>query len=279
MTRRVEDVLRETVLKLKQAGIESAIGDARLLCAAALDLSRDHLTLELKSTMPAEAEVSLDAFADARIRRQPVSQILGRRMFWGREFKVSQAVLDPRPETEILISKALEQPFSRVLDLGTGSGCILLSLLAVTPTATGTGVDVTPDALKTAIQNRDALSLQDHAWIIASDWFSAIEGQFDLIVSNPPYIAQSEMAELDPEVARWEPELALCPGATGLEAYKAIANGIIPHLTTNGRVLLEIGPTQAASVTAIFEFIGLTLVGVYQDFDGRDRVVELQLKA
>ena len=209
-----------------------------------------------------------------RAARVPVSHITGTREFYGRVFQVTRDVLDPRPDTETLIEIALRHPFRRVLDLGTGSGCILLSLLAERPGSSGTGTDISTTALSVARANAEALGLAGRASFIASNWFAATDGRFDLIVSNPPYIAASEMAALDPEVRDYEPRIALTPGGDGLDAYRAISAGLAAHLTPDGRVLLEIGPTQAGAVGQILASAGLTVVAVHPDLDGRDRVVE-----
>ena len=181
---------------------------------------------------------------------------------------------DPRPETEILVLRALERPFVRMLDLGTGSGCILLSCLAGMPMATGTGADLSEAALDVAQANAEALGFQGRSRFVRSDWFSAVPGRFDLIVSNPPYIAADEMAGLAPEVRDWEPALALSPGGDGLDAYRAIAAGAPARLMAGGRLLLEIGPTQGAEVAGLLAAQGFERVAILPDLDGRDRVVE-----
>ncbi len=223
-----------------------------------------------------EGHARWDAFEVAvakRVQRQPVSQIIGRRAFWRHEFTVTPDVLDPRPETETLVEAALAEPFSRVLDLGTGSGCILISLLAERPGATGVGTDVSERAVLVAGENAARIGVADRLILPLSDWYDDIGGRFDLIVSNPPYIAADEMAGLAPEVRDWEPRGALTDEGDGLAAYRAIAAGAANHLTPGGRLLVEIGPTQAASVTAIFRRSGFLDIGVQSDLDGRDRVV------
>lgn len=272
----VADALRAATAELQAAGIENAAGDARRLLAHAMQVTPDRLTLVLNDQVTRAGLEALDAALKARQQRRPVSHIVGYRQFWGRDFKVTPDVLDPRPETETLIDAALKAPYSKVLDLGTGSGCILLTLLAERPGSTGMGVDVSPEAMEIALANRKALGLDRAAILALSDWFGKVVGNFDLIVANPPYIALPEMAGLAPEVLRWEPMAALTPGLSGLEAYQVIAAGIVPFLAKGGRVLLEVGPTQAAAVAALFQAQGLTLEGIHPDMDGRDRVVELR---
>ncbi|MCB2138719.1 MAG: peptide chain release factor N(5)-glutamine methyltransferase, partial [Rhodobacteraceae bacterium] len=198
-------VLRAAIARLAGAGVADPQRDARILLAHALGIGTDRLTLVLPDPIPTEAQAAFAAAVTARAARQPVSQITGRRLFWGRSFKVTRDTLDPRPETEILVAAALERPFTRILDLGTGTGCILLSCLAGMPFATGTGTDVSGAALAVAAENAAALGLDARARFARSDWFSAVTGRFDLIVSNPPYIAAEEMASLAPEVRDWEP--------------------------------------------------------------------------
>ena len=210
---------------------------------------------------------------DRRARREPFSHISGRRLFYKSSFTVTPDVLDPRPETETLVELALTEPFTRVLDLGTGSGCILISLLADRPKARGVGTDVSEKAVLVAGENAERLGVADRITLPLSEWYDDIGGRFDLIVSNPPYIAADEMDCLQPEVKDWEPREALTDEGDGLAAYRAIAAGAPNHLTPAGRLLVEIGPTQAEAVTAIFRASGLEDVAVHPDLDGRDRVV------
>ncbi len=182
-------------------------------------------------------------------------------------------MLIPRPETEILVAAALERPFAKLLDLGTGTGCILLACLAGMAFATGTGTDISEAALAVARENAGTLGLARRARFLRSDWFSAVQGKYDLIVSNPPYIAAGEMATLAPEVRDWEPRGALTPGGDGLDAYRAIAQGAGARLMPGGRLILEIGPTQAAAVSALLTSAGFPPPEVRRDLDGRDRVV------
>ena len=266
-------VLRAAIARLAGAGVADPQRDARILLAHALGIGTDRLTLVLPDPIPTEAQAAFAAAVTARAARQPVSQITGRRLFWGRSFKVTRDTLDPRPETEILVAAALERPFTRILDLGTGTGCILLSCLAGMPFATGTGTDVSGAALAVAAENAAALGLDARARFARSDWFSSVTGRFDLIVSNPPYIAAEEMASLAPEVRDWEPSGALSPGGDGLDAYRAIARGAGARLMAGGRLILEIGPTQGAAVAAMLAAQGFEGVEIRSDLDGRDRTI------
>lgn len=265
------EALRQAAARLAQAGVADAAGDARLLLAHALHLPRHHLTAALSAPLPAEALRRFDAAVAARAARQPVSQILGRRAFWKHDFHVTPDTLDPRPETETLVEAALARPFASVLDLGTGTGAILLSLLAERPGARGTGTDISAPALVVARGNAARLGVR--ADFIHSDWFSAVSGGFDLIVSNPPYIALAEMAALAPEVRDWEPRGALTDEGDGLSAYRAIAAGAPAHLNPGGWLMVEIGPTQGAEVAALMAAAGLRQPRILPDLGGRDRVV------
>lgn len=267
--------LAAAVRRLGEAGIADPVRDARRLLAHALGLPASRLTLALAGPMPAEAASRFAALVTDRARHRPVAQITGTRQFWGRDFVVTGDVLDPRPETETLIAAALARPAARILDLGTGTGCILLTLLAEWPEATGLGVDVSPAALDVAGQNAAALGLAGRAGFVEGDWAAGLAGPFDLIVSNPPYIAEDEIADLSRDVREWEPLLALSPGGDGLAAYRVLLPQAAAILAADGRVLVEIGAAQGAAVTAIARSAGFDPVAVLPDLDGRDRVVSL----
>ena len=270
---KASDALRLAIPRLEAAGVEGAGRDARVLLAHALGVAPDRLTLHLPDKMTGPQASAYEAALIAREARQPVAQITGRRLFWGHWFRVTRDTLDPRPDTEALVAEALSQPFLKMLDLGTGTGCILLSCLKGMPMARGVGVDISEPALAVAAGNSCDLGLGDRAKFLRSDWFSNLSGAFDLIVSNPPYIAADEMAALAPEVRDWEPHLALTPGGDGLEAYRIIARGAPSRLMPGGRLLVEIGPTQGQAVAALFRAAGLEGIRILPDMDGRDRVV------
>ena len=242
---------------------------AKLRAAGVADPARDVRRLRRWAENDATFE---QAVAD-RARRVPLSQIVGTRAFWSSEFRVTSDVLDPRPETELLVELALAEPFSKVLDLGTGSGCILISLLQERPDARGVGTDISERAVLVAGENAALLGVADRITLPLSEWYDDIGGRYDLIVSNPPYIAVDEMAGLQPEVRDHEPREALTDEADGLSAYRAIAAGALDHLAPGGRLLVEIGPTQAEAVLEIFAAAGLEELAVHPDLDGRDRVI------
>ena len=264
--------LRDGIATLRDAGVEDAPRDARLLMAKAMGVPADRLTLHLQNQLTPQVALVFQTLLKSRIARQPMAQILGERLFWGRSFEVTRDTLDPRPETEVLVKEALRKPFTQMLDLGTGTGCILISCLLDMPGAHGLGTDISKAALRVADRNAARHQLS-RARFAASDWFRAVSDRYDLIVANPPYIAAAEMPALAPEVRAWEPKAALTPGGDGLAAYRAIAAGVAAHLTDGGRILLEIGPTQGAAVTAMLKKQGLTRIRILPDLDGRDRVV------
>ncbi len=266
-------VLAAAVARLRAAGVEGAAGDARVLLAHALDVDPGRLLMVLPDPMPDEVAERFDAMVAARAARRPVAQITGRRLFWGLPFRVTPDTLDPRPETEILVAEALQRPFWRMLDLGTGTGAILLSCLKGMPVAQGVGTDMSAAALEVARGNAVTLELAGRARFRQADWFAGVTDRFDLIVSNPPYIAADEMPHLAPEVRDWEPYLALTPGGDGLDAYRNIAQGAPARLMAGGRLLLEIGPSQGAAVAALLAAQGMADIRILPDMDGRDRVV------
>ncbi len=252
-----DDAVRKGAAILADAGVRDPVREARMLWRVT----------------PDEDTQAFLAMIDQRATRVPLSHVLGYRDFYEHRFVVSADVLDPRPDTEALIIAALEAPFQRVLDLGTGSGCILLSLLAAQSDAHGVGTDMSDAALAIAVQNAEQLALTERTTLRQSDWFNAVEGQFDLIVSNPPYIAADEMDDLQPEVRLHEPRMALTDEADGLTAYRVITAHAHAHLQPGGRLMFEIGPTQAAAVTTLMKDAGFARIRVIPDLDGRDRVV------
>ncbi|GAA4224703.1 release factor glutamine methyltransferase [Sagittula marina] len=273
---RAAEVLAQATRRLNEAGVPDAGRDARRLMAHVLKVPPGRLTLFLPEPVDPELSVIYLALIERRADRVPVSHLVGRRAFYGREFLVTPEVLDPRPETETLIEVALAAPYSTVLDLGTGSGCILFTLLSEREDAVGFGCDISPAALNVAHWNRNSLGLEGRAELCEGRWYGALEGvdeTFDLIVSNPPYIAVNEMPFLSPEVRDHEPRLALTDERDGLTAYHAILEDYQQWLSPGGRLLVEIGMSQGGAVSRLFERAGLRGVRVVPDLDGRDRVV------
>ncbi|WP_037316060.1 peptide chain release factor N(5)-glutamine methyltransferase [Ruegeria halocynthiae] len=259
--------------RLRAAGVDDPARDARVLLAHAARIEASRVTLIAPEELSPEIAERYDQLISLRAVRVPVSHLLGEREFYGRRFRVSSDVLDPRPETETLIEAALSEPFDHVLDLGVGSGCILITLLAERTSASGIGADLSEAACLQASANVVQHQVQGRAEILQSDWLEDIQGQFDLIVSNPPYISLMEMEDLSPEVREHEPRMALTDEGDGLEAYRRIAAAVPDFLLPGGRILVEIGPTQGQSVSALFDAAGLSDTGIIPDLDGRDRVV------
>lgn len=252
---------------------EDAAREARLILQEATGWSAARCATADPDDMPPDAQVQADAMVLRRKSHEPLSQILGAWSFYGRDFVVSPHVLTPRPDTETLIDVALEQPFSRLLDLGTGSGAIAITLLAERPCATGLATDLSLEALEVAGRNAAALGVDGRLRLMTADWFAGLVGQFDLIVSNPPYITAEAYGALDPTVRDWEPRLALTPGGDGLSPYRKICCGASGVLAAGGRLMVEIGHDQGEAVAALLEAAGLADVRVHPDINGKDRVV------
>lgn len=273
----LREALARGIAQLRAAGIEGAARDVRALLAEAAGLDAARLTLEADTTLADPSR--FDALLRRRAMGEPVAKILGHRQFWGRPFEVTRDTLDPRPETETLIAAALGLgPVDRFADLGTGTGIIAISLLCEWHEARALATDISPAALQVARRNGTrhgvAARLDLRTITDSRQWLGAQLGQFDMILSNPPYISEAEMAELSPEVAGFDPHVALTPGGDGLAPYRALAAGVGAHLRPGGHLLVEIGWRQGPDVAALFERAGLSEVVVLPDLDGRDRVVQ-----
>jgi len=271
-----QSVLRSAIQTLKQAGVAEPARDARLLLAHCLGIEASRLTLHLDDDIDTATTDRFKTLVQRRADRQPISQILEVRQFYGRTFKVTQDVLDPRPESETLVEQALSVEFETIVDVGTGSGCLLLSLLAERAQATGIGVDISKAALSVAKENAALLGVAARARFLTSDWLTAFTSSTDLIVSNPPYIDEAEWATLEPEPREWEPKVALTPGPDGIEPYRILAAQAGGVLNKHGWLMVEIGWQQGAAVQEIFERSGWQNVEVVQDLGGCDRVVRGQ---
>ena len=264
--------------RLKAAQVDSPVIDARLLVEAAAGASRADIVTDPYREVPDDALAVLDDYVERRSRREPVSRILGRKGFWKIMLEVTPHVLSPRPETETVVQEALaafdEHRRFDVLDLGVGSGAILLAILAERPLARGLGADVSDEALAVARDNAARLGLEDRLALLRGDWTRGLAGEsFDLVVSNPPYIADQEIAGLDPEVRDHDPHLALAGGADGLDHYRRLAPEVLRVLRPGGRFLLEVGCDQASAVEALVRAAGAGEVRTVKDLSDRDRVV------
>jgi release factor glutamine methyltransferase len=264
--------------RLEAAGVDSPVIDARLLVEAATGASRSDIITDPRRAVPTEQIKVLDGYVERRARREPVSRILGRKGFWKIMLQVTPDVLSPRPDTEVIVDLALKAfPEGRAFDfadLGVGSGAILLSILAERPTARGLGTDISDEALAVARENAANLDLNGRATFLRTSWADGLpDASFDLVVSNPPYIATPEMETLEPEVRDHEPRVALDGGMDGLEAYRTLAPEVGRLLKPGGIFAVEIGHTQGREVLRLFEAAGLQGVHVVKDLGDRDRVV------
>jgi release factor glutamine methyltransferase len=264
--------------RLEAAGLSGPVMDARLLVEAAADVTRTDIVTDPHRPLTAEQEARLDEYLGRRERREPVSHILGRKGFWKIMLRVTPDVLTPRPDTETVVEYALrgfpEHAPWRILDLGVGSGAILLALLAERPAARGLGVDVSEEALAVARDNAAALGLAGRCAVLRGDWTTGLDSNaFDLVVANPPYIAADVMETLEPEVRDHEPRLALEGGADGLDHYRVLAPEILRVLKPGGPFAVEIGYDQSEAVEALFREAGAFNVTTIRDLGDRDRVV------
>jgi release factor glutamine methyltransferase len=274
--RPARDLIVRLTARLAAAGIEAARSEAWLLLAAATGLERPALMAGALERLTPEQEIRLEAMARRRVAREPLAYILGEKEFWSLPFRIGPAVLIPRPETETVVEAALAQVADpaaplRVLDLGTGSGCLLLALLSELPHATGVGTDISAAALAVAAGNAAALGLADRTELRRSDWGRVLTSTFDLIVSNPPYVAAAEWRTLQPEVRDFEPSGALLAGADGLAAYRALAPDCARLLAPGGSVALEIGQGQGDAVAQILLREGLEVGERRRDLAGIER--------
>jgi release factor glutamine methyltransferase len=264
--------------RLEQAGLSGPVIDARLLVEAATGCTRTDIVTDPYRALTAEQEQTLSDYLSRRERREPVSHILGRKGFWKIMLNVNDKVLTPRPDTETVLDVVLkdfpERAAWNVLDLGVGSGAILLAILAERPAAKGLGSDVSEDAIAVARDNAAALGLSGRAAFLRGDWTAGLADEsFDLVVSNPPYIASDVIETLEPEVRHYEPRLALDGGADGLDAYRTLAPEVLRVLKPGGRFAVEIGYDQKTAVEGLFREAGAMDVRTVRDLADRDRVV------
>ena len=279
--------MRDTAVALTAAGIDNARFEARLLLAEASGLTIEQLVARGTDEVPAAVVEIARALTARRVRREPMAYILGEREFWGLRYKVSPAVLVPRPDSETLIEAVLSLMPDRarawrILDLGLGSGCLLLTLLREYRQARGVGLEASTEALAVAQENATALGVADRARLIAGDWrqpgwvealLETLGGPFDLMVSNPPYIASAAVPTLMPEVSSFEPQLALDGGTDGFDAYHTIIAASPRLITAGGFVAVEVGEGQASEIARLFVSAGLAPRTPWKDLGGIDRVV------
>jgi release factor glutamine methyltransferase len=270
------DMTARIAARLAAAGIAEARAEAWLLLATATGRERATLMAGTAARLDAAQAARLDELVRRRAAREPIAYILGEKEFWSLTFEVGPAVLIPRPETETVVEAVLDEikgrnAALRLLDLGTGSGCLLLALLSELPNATGLGVDASAEALALAERNAARLRLAARAGFAQGRWGEGLEERFDVIVSNPPYVALPEWSGLQPEIREFEPKAALVAGADGLAAYRALAPDCARLLAPAGLCALEIGCGQGDAVAGILRHDGLKVTGRYRDLAGIER--------
>ena len=270
-------MVRAAAARLVAAGVDTARLDARVLVAHALGITPDDVLLHGCRGLEHGERRSIGRLVERRARREPVSRIVRRREFWSLPFRVTPATLDPRPDSETVVAAALAalgdpKRQLRILDLGTGTGCLLLALLSALPAARGLGIDISAAALRVARANAGALGLKARARFRRGVWAEGLEGRFDVIVSNPPYIPTGDIARLAPEVG-FDPVGALDGGADGLAAYRAIGPALPNLLAPTGIAALEVGVGQAERAGAILEQNDLRIAKIVCDLANNQRVL------
>jgi release factor glutamine methyltransferase len=284
----LREIMAQGAQTLADAGLEDSRREARLLLGAALGVGPEVLIGAPERAMENGQRRQFEALISRRAAREPAAYILGQREFWSLAFTVNRATLIPRPDSETLVEAALDGIDARdqrdaplrLLDFGTGSGCLLLALLSELPCASGLGVDISPDALAVARGNADRLGLSGRARFLCGDWGRAVEGGsfggYDLIIANPPYIEDREMTALAPEITRFEPASALAGGPDGMACYRALAPDIARLLRPGGCAVIEVGAGQADAVAALMSGQGLVEKGRRRDLAGVERCLLLQ---
>lgn len=272
----IGEAFRDATRRLASAGVPSAQTDARLLLGLALGVGPETIVAYPERRLSPSAQRELAKIIARRARREPLSHITGVREFWGLEFGVTEDTLDPRPASETLVETALgwvknREDRLRILDLGTGTGCLLLALSSESTNAWGLGVDASDAAVAMARANARRLGLAQRATFQTGHWGEGIEGRFDIIVANPPYVRSDDIPTLAPEVVRFEPRLALDGGPDGLGSYRALAADVLRLLAPDGAAVVEFGFGQSEEVAAIMTAAGLRLVDFVNDLAGLSR--------
>lgn len=269
-------LLDKSAARLAAAGVESSRLDARVLLAHVLGVASGAVPMLRDRSLDDGQHRHFEELLARRASREPVAYLVGAREFWSLSFAVDRHTLIPRPDSETLVAAALalhadRDARLRVLDLGTGSGCLLLAILSERPNAWGVGVDRDPAAVRLAQRNAAALGLAQHACFLAGDWSTPLNGPFDLIVSNPPYIRSGDIADLAQDVRAFEPRAALDGGPDGLAAYRALSASLARLLAPSGAVMVETGAGQAIEIEGIFRDHGWRLTAVHNDLAGHAR--------
>ncbi|RKK01970.1 peptide chain release factor N(5)-glutamine methyltransferase [Pseudoroseomonas wenyumeiae] len=262
---------------LRAAAIENPRLEARLLLSTAMGVETTALLRDSRAPVPPEAARRFAEMLKRRLAHEPMGFVLGHQGFWTLDLAVSPATLIPRADSEAIVEAALQGPApARVLDLGTGTGCLLLAVLSEHPAAFGIGVDLSPEAAALAAANARRNGLEERATFLAGSWAESLLGGFDLVLSNPPYIESAVIPGLMPEVALHEPARALDGGADGLDAYRLIVADLPRLLRPQGRAVLELGQGQAPAVSALARAVGLEVLGTHADLGGVDRALILR---
>lgn len=267
---------------LAEGGIETNSLDARIILREIFNFDEKELILN-SDLILSESKISkVQKIITRRLNYEPVSKIFGKRDFYNSIFSISNDVLDPRPETENIVEIAnnfiLEKGYESFIDLGTGSGCIILSILKENKNLTAVGVDISLDAINIAKKNSKDMKLERRSSFLVSNWLSSIYSSYDLIISNPPYIPSDEIITLSKTVKNFDPLISLDGGQDGLKCYKEIAQDINRVINKNGRVILEIGYNQAHDVIKIFESKEFKLLKIYNDINDLNRILTFESK-
>jgi len=278
MVQTLQNAVSEAAQLLSDAGVAGARRDASLLLANVLESDTSILHLEPERVLNDVQQATFKYAIERRASREPISHILGHREFWSLDFLVGPQVLDPRPDSETLVEAVLTaqksgQEITSILDLGVGSGCLLLSLLSEIEAARGLGIDQSLAAIEIAEQNAKRLSLEDRAMFLHGNWCDGLEENFDLVISNPPYIPVDDINSLQPEVRNFEPIVALIGGADGLDCYRDIISTVKPRMKSNSMIIFEVGAGQAQQVSELLEKAGFLDISRHKDLGSIERCV------
>ncbi len=278
----LRDALAMGAQVLTDASIPSAPLDARLLLLHATGYSNEAIILNPEQVLAENVLYQYLQLVARRASHEPIAYILQKKSFWSLDFHVTRDTLIPRPDSETLIELSLEcikdrSKLAHIVDLGTGSGCLLLSLLSELPQGNGTGIDSSAKALEVALRNTKDLGFEHRTTFIESNWCEKLDRKADIIISNPPYIAPDEMPQLQKSVAAYEPHSALCDGVDGLDAYRAIAGQAKHHLNPNGFCVVELGFGQAKAVRSLFQSEGWNVTTIKRDLAGVERALAATL--
>jgi release factor glutamine methyltransferase len=284
----IGEAVQRVAQAFRLAGLETPELDARILVAEGAGVPRAALLASPQIKLDAEARRRIASYQARRLAHEPVSRIIGRREFRNLILDLGAATLDPRPETETIVEVALELARQgvvpggqapRILDLGTGTGAILIAILAELPKASGVGTDIAPEALDVARRNAGRHGVAERTSFVCADWLGGVDEVFDLVVSNPPYIATDQIAALEPEVAQYDPRIALDGGKDGLVAYRTIISGLRHRLNPAGWLLFEVNPADANAVLELCLGQGFVPTpGLHMDLAGRPRCVAVRAR-